>query len=63
MPQESTIIYNMENWREATKNWTFTPYFTEEYEIQNGLSVNKSVFDSAITRASKPIQKERKTKG
>ena len=31
MPQESTMEYNMENWREATKDWTFMPYSIEGY--------------------------------
>lgn len=26
-----TMEYNMENWREATKDWTFGPYSIEGY--------------------------------
>ena len=29
MPQESTLEYNIENWQEATKDWTFVPYLIE----------------------------------
>jgi hypothetical protein len=31
MLQESTTEYNMENWREATKDWTLIPYSIEGY--------------------------------
>ena len=29
MPQELTLEYNMENWREATRDWSFIMYSTE----------------------------------
>jgi len=31
MAQELTIEYNMENWKEATKDWRFMTYSTEKY--------------------------------
>ncbi len=31
MPEELTTEYNMENWREATKDWTFTQYSVGGY--------------------------------
>ena len=31
MVQELTIEYNMENWKEATKDWKFVTYSTEKY--------------------------------
>lgn len=36
MPQELTTEYNMENWREATKDWTFIPYSIEGYGELSG---------------------------
>ncbi len=32
MPQELTKEYNMENWREATRDWSFIMYSTEGYD-------------------------------
>lgn len=32
MPQKLTTEYNMENWREATRDWKFVMYSTEGYE-------------------------------
>jgi hypothetical protein len=32
MLQESTIEYNMENWREVAKDWEFIIYVTDESE-------------------------------
>lgn len=36
MPQELTSEYNMKNWREATKDWSFIMYSTEGYEEMPG---------------------------
>ncbi|NQT57010.1 MAG: hypothetical protein HQ551_12375 [Desulfobacteraceae bacterium] len=32
MPQELTLEYNMKNWREATRGWSFIMYSIEGYE-------------------------------
>jgi hypothetical protein len=37
MPQKlTTIEYNMENWREATKDWSFVMYSSEELGEMSG---------------------------
>ena len=41
MPQELTTEYNMENWREATKDWTFMPYCIEGYGFFKLLSYKR----------------------
>lgn len=43
MPQELTSEYNMKNWREATRNWSFIMYSTEGYEEMPGTLYIESI--------------------
>jgi hypothetical protein len=40
MPEELTTEYTLENWREATKGWTFLPYCIGGYgELQGTIYI------------------------
>lgn len=59
MPEELTTEYNMENWREATKGWSFITYSTEGYDsiprtlyIQD-ISSSNELYSARVARSSK----------
>jgi hypothetical protein len=68
MPPESTTEYNMENWREATKNWTFTPYFIVGYRELLGTiyvgnasekSYERADFEHDLRKVCRPVKNKK----
>jgi hypothetical protein len=68
MPQESTMEYNMENWREATKDWTFMPYFIEGYGELLGTifvgdasekSYERADFERDLRKVCRPVKNKK----
>jgi hypothetical protein len=60
MPEELTTEYTMENWREATKDWTFLPYSIGGYGEPQGTvyigdasAYGRSDFESALKKVSR----------
>jgi hypothetical protein len=57
MPQELTAEYNMENWREATKNWTFMPFSIEGYGGPSTLYICDTSSQNADQKRDAPFGK------
>ncbi len=62
MVEELTTEYNMENWREASKDWLFITYSPEKYgEIPGTLSIGtetwKEVSEKTLEKYKKAWKK------